>query len=81
MANDLNYRPIVLTLLLCVALNDVLAFTVGKLLGGPKLLPATSPGKTVSGALGALVLVSPLVACAGAISSSRARRWTGSGCC
>ncbi len=62
MANDLNYRPIVLTLLLCVALNDVLAFTVGKLLGGPKLLPATSPGKTVSGALGALVLIAPLVA-------------------
>ena len=62
MANDRNYRPIVLTLLLCVALNDVLAFTVGKLLGGRKLLPATSPGKTVSGALGALVLVTPLVA-------------------
>lgn len=56
MANDRNYRPIVLTLLLCVALNDVLAFTVGK------LLPATSPGKTVSGALGALALVAPLVA-------------------
>ncbi len=62
MANDLNYRPIVLTLLLCVALNDVLAFTCGKLLGGPKLLPATSPGKTVSGAVGALVLLAPLVA-------------------
>ena len=62
MANDLNYRPIVLTLLLCVALNDVLAFTVGKLIGGPRLLPVTSPGKTVSGAVGALVLVTPLVA-------------------
>ncbi len=62
MANDLNYRPIVLTLLLCVALNDVLAFSVGKLVGGPKLLPATSPGKTVAGAVGALVLVTPLVA-------------------
>jgi phosphatidate cytidylyltransferase len=62
MANDRNYRPIVLMLLLCVALNDVLAFTVGKLIGGRKLLPATSPGKTISGALGALVLVTPLVA-------------------
>ena len=62
MANDLNYRPIVLMLLLCVALNDVLAFTVGKLIGGRKLLPVTSPGKTIAGALGALVLVAPLVA-------------------
>ena len=62
MANDANYRPIVLTLLLAVALNDVLAFTVGKLLGGPKLLPHTSPGKTRSGALGALILIAPLVA-------------------
>ena len=62
MANDPNYRPIVLTLLLTVALNDVLAFTVGKLLGGAKLLPHTSPGKTRSGAVGALVLITPLVA-------------------
>ena len=62
MANDRNYRPIVLMLLLCVALNDVLALTVGKLIGGRKLLPVTSPGKTISGALGALVLVAPLVA-------------------
>jgi phosphatidate cytidylyltransferase len=62
MANDRSYRPIVLTLLLCVALNDVAAFTVGKLVGGRKLLPATSPGKTVSGAVGALLLVAPLVA-------------------
>ncbi len=60
MANDLNYRPIVL--LLCVALNDVLAFTVGKLIGGRKLIPVTSPGKTLSGALGALLLVTSLVA-------------------
>ncbi len=62
MANDANYRPIVLMLLLTVALNDVAAFTVGKLAGGPKLLPATSPGKTRSGAVGALVLIAPLVA-------------------
>ena len=62
MANDLNYRPIVLMLLTTVAINDVFAFTVGKLIGGPKLLPATSPNKTISGALGALVCTSLLVA-------------------
>jgi phosphatidate cytidylyltransferase len=62
MANDANYRPIVLLLICAVALNDVLAFTFGKLIGGPKMLPVTSPGKTISGALGALCGTSLLVA-------------------
>ncbi len=62
MANDRNYRPIVLLLLFAVALSDVLAFTVGKSLGGPKLLPRTSPNKTLSGAAGALVLTTAVVA-------------------
>lgn len=62
MANDAHYRPIVLLLLTAVAINDVFAFTCGKIMGGPKLLPATSPNKTVSGALGAMVCTSILVA-------------------
>ncbi|HKM62944.1 MAG TPA: phosphatidate cytidylyltransferase [Acidisphaera sp.] len=62
MGNDLNYRPLVLLVMLSVALNDVMAFTAGKLIGGPKLLPATSPGKTVSGALGALVVTTAFFA-------------------
>jgi phosphatidate cytidylyltransferase len=62
MANDANYRPIVLLLICAVALNDVLAFTFGKLIGGPKLLPVTSPGKTISGAVGAMCGTTLLVA-------------------
>jgi phosphatidate cytidylyltransferase len=62
MANDPGYRPLVLMLLTAVALNDVAAFTFGKLLGGPKLLPQTSPNKTISGALGALCTTTLLVA-------------------
>ena len=62
LANDPGYRPLVLMLLATVALNDVAAFTFGKLLGGPKLLPATSPNKTISGALGALATTTALVA-------------------
>jgi phosphatidate cytidylyltransferase len=62
MANDANYRPIVLLLICAVALNDVLAFTFGKLIGGPKLLPHTSPGKTISGAVGAMCGTTLLVA-------------------
>ncbi|HKX09625.1 MAG TPA: phosphatidate cytidylyltransferase [Stellaceae bacterium] len=62
MANDANYRPLLLLLLLAVGLNDVVAYVVGKTLGGPKLLPHTSPNKTFSGAVGALVLTTGLVA-------------------
>jgi phosphatidate cytidylyltransferase len=65
MANDPGYRPIVLLLVTAVALNDVLAFTVGKLIGGRKLLPNTSPGKTISGAMGALAGTTLLVALVG----------------
>ena len=62
MANDWNYRPIVLMLLLGVQLNDVFAFISGKTLGHRKIVPHTSPNKTVAGHLGALVLTAPLVA-------------------
>src|SRR5260221_853381 len=59
-ANDKNYRPIILLLLLCVELNDVFAYVAGKSLGHRKLAPNTSPNKTVAGALGALVLTTAL---------------------
>ncbi len=65
MANDANYRPLVLLLLTAVALNDVAAFTCGKLMGGAKLLPATSPNKTLSGAIGAVVVTASVVALLG----------------
>jgi phosphatidate cytidylyltransferase len=43
----------------------VFAFCVGKLIGGPKLLPKTSPGKTVAGSVGALLLTTALVTAVG----------------
>lgn len=36
--------------------TDVGAFFVGRLIGGPKLMPSISPGKTVSGAVGGACL-------------------------
>jgi phosphatidate cytidylyltransferase len=55
-ANSPQFRSILILLILCVELNDVFAFCVGKLVGGPKVLPETSPGKTWAGCIGALVL-------------------------
>ncbi len=55
LANDANYRPILLLLFLCVETNDVFAYLSGKLIGRRKLAPNTSPNKTIGGALGALV--------------------------
>ena len=65
LANDPGFRPILLLLLLCVEFNDVAAFTCGKLFGHRKLAPNTSPGKTLGGSLGALVVTSILFAAIG----------------
>jgi phosphatidate cytidylyltransferase len=41
--------------------SDIGAYAFGRMIGGPKLLPAVSPGKTVAGAVGGLV--STVVVC------------------
>lgn len=65
MANDADYRPIVLTVVICVELNDVFAYVCGRTMGRRKLAPMTSPNKTLAGALGALVLTTALYALIG----------------
>ncbi len=65
LANDVNYRPILLLMIFAVSLNDVFAYCFGKALGRRKLLPATSPGKTMAGFLGALFSTSLVVAVLG----------------
>ena len=44
----------VLFVLLVVWATDIAAYLVGRLIGGPRLAPAISPGKTWSGAVGGL---------------------------
>lgn len=45
----------VLFVLAAVVASDSCAYLTGRLVGGPKLAPAISPGKTISGSLGGLV--------------------------
>jgi phosphatidate cytidylyltransferase len=59
-ANDTDFRSILIWLIVCVEMNDIFAYIVGKTLGRRKLAPNTSPNKTVAGAVGALVLTTGL---------------------
>jgi phosphatidate cytidylyltransferase len=61
MANDGRYRPLLLLVLASVELNGIFAYCTGRLFGRRKLLSNISPGKTVAGSLGALVLTTGLV--------------------
>lgn len=60
-ANDRDYRPIIVLLLLGTQLNDVFAFLVGRTFGRHRFCPNTSPRKTLEGALGAMVLTTLVV--------------------
>jgi phosphatidate cytidylyltransferase len=64
-ANDRNFRPLLVWLIINVELNDIFAYLVGKNFGRRKLAPNTSPNKTVAGALGALALTTTLAAFTG----------------
>jgi phosphatidate cytidylyltransferase len=59
-SEDARYREYLLLLLISVELNDIFAYCTGRIFGKRKLLPVTSPGKTVGGALGALTLTTLL---------------------
>jgi phosphatidate cytidylyltransferase len=48
-------------LIFSVQINDIFAYVVGKSFGGPKLAPQTSPNKTISGSMGAIILTTLLV--------------------
>jgi phosphatidate cytidylyltransferase len=65
MASDADFRPIVMLIILTVELNDVFAYITGKLFGRRKLVPQTSPNKTLGGAIGALILTTTLVSTVG----------------
>ncbi len=57
----------VIVLLLVVWASDIGAYVVGRAVGGPRLAPAISPGKTWSGAVGGLVASGALGLAASAV--------------
>lgn len=61
LANDAQYRPLILLVLVSAEMNDIFAYLVGKTFGHIPLCPNTSPKKTVAGSLGGLVLTTSLV--------------------
>ena len=54
LANSRHAYGYLLFLIFAVEINDIAAFTFGKLLGGRKLREEISPNKTVAGSLGAI---------------------------
>jgi len=64
-ANDKDFRPILLWLIAAVELNDIFAYITGKSLGRRKLVPQTSPNKTIAGGIGALLLTTAFAAILG----------------
>ena len=55
LTNLSNAAPLFLAIAFVIAAGDIGAYFVGRRIGGPKLAPAISPGKTISGAIGGLV--------------------------
>ena len=50
---------------LCTWASDIGAYAAGRLIGGRKLIPSVSPGKTISGSVGGLVASAALAAAYG----------------
>jgi phosphatidate cytidylyltransferase len=66
LAADSDFRPILCAIMLSVQANDVAAYCAGRSIkSGPikgKWFPATSPGKTIPGHIGAAITTPPLAA-------------------
>ncbi len=60
LANDPNYRPLILMVLVSSEMNNIVGYVLGKRTGLP-LLPQTNPGKTVTNVISGLILTTGLV--------------------
>ncbi len=62
LTNHVDYRPVLLLLLVCTQVSDIAAYCCGKAFGSRKLFANTSPNKTLGGHLGAFVITAGLSA-------------------
>ena len=60
LANDQNYRPLILMVLVSSEMNNIVGYILGKRTGYP-LLPQTNPAKTLTNVLCGLILTTGLV--------------------
>lgn len=65
----------VIVLLLVVWASDIGAYLTGRAIGGPRLAPAISPGKTWSGVIGGLIAAAAVGFAASAVLSHRPSFW------
>lgn len=61
MANNQNYRPLILLVLAAAGVNDLFTYLTGKLIPSAPLCPNTDPKKSVAGVLGGLIVTTALV--------------------
>lgn len=78
-ADPLAGRGNVLFVMLVVWASDIGAYLAGRALGGPKLAPRISPGKTRSGALGGLVGAALVGLAAAMLGPGASRGWAAAG--
>jgi phosphatidate cytidylyltransferase len=65
----------VIVLLLIIWASDIGAYAAGRAIGGPRLAPAISPGKTWSGAVGGLAAAATTGCAAAALLDNGAPSW------
>lgn len=78
-ADPVQGRWIVFWLVIAVWGTDIGGYFVGRAVGGPRLAPRISPGKTWSGLLGGMAFAGLLGAAAAALAGEDALRWGGLG--
>lgn len=66
-----------LFVIFAVIASDSCAYATGRLIGGPKLAPAISPGKTISGSIGGII---GAVVMGGVIAHAAVAGWSVSAC-
>jgi phosphatidate cytidylyltransferase len=61
LSRDLNYQDFLILVLFYAVATDTSSFLVGRFLKGRKIAPKISPGKTISGSVGGIIIPSLII--------------------